>query len=340
LIRDYFSIQLESLHKDDLFRELEVSQGPVEPESTVQGKKVINFCSNNYLGLANNPRLKAGARQSLDKYGTGSGASRLVSGNLDIHETLEDQIASFMNSERAVLFNSGYQANTGIIPSITTPEDAIFSDASNHASIIDGCRLSKASIFVFPHNDIGALKKLLIENKAYRKKIILVEGVYSMDGDLAPLPEITSLAKKYGAIVVVDEAHSIGVFGKSGRGVSDHFDVEEDIDIRMGTFGKALGSFGAFAATRGPIADFLINRARTLIFSTALPAATCGANLAAIELVQKRPELKKQLWENIRLFTRKLKNLGLEISEPTSQIIPIMVGEAEKAMNKCSLRHK
>ncbi len=330
--KDFFSSELEVLQRDDLYRELEVSQGPVETECQINGKRVINFCSNNYLGLANDPKLKEAAKLGLDQYGTGSGASRLVSGNLDIHHKLEEAIAGFLKTPRAVLFNSGYQANTGIIPAITTPEDAVFSDALNHASIVDGCRLSKATKFTFPHNDISALEDLLRQNRAYRKKIIIVEGLFSMDGDLSPVAEIVALAKQYNAITMVDEAHAIGVFGKNGRGVCEHLGVENDIDIRMGTFGKALGSFGAFAATGPSIADYLINKTRTFIFSTSLPAATCGANLAAIDLVQKRPALKEKLWANVRFFMEKIKARGLAPFHSPSQIIPIIIGSKDRAL--------
>src|SRR3990167_5543633 len=306
-MRERFKEYLEQLQSKNLLRFLRTVESDQGPEIIFEGKKYINFSSNNYLGLANHPYLKQAAIEAVEKYGTGSGASRLITGSMSLHEELEKKIAAFKGTESALIFNSGTQANMGAIPALVGENDFIFSDELNHASLIDGYRLSKAKIEVYRHGDVGHVGALLAAppNKGVASsaptqispidgrsqgsplRIIITDSIFSMDGDIAPLPEIMALAKKYDCLVYVDEAHGTGVFGKSGKGVVEHFGIDPKNHrlIQMGTLGKALGSFGAYIAGSKDLIDFLINKARTFIFSTSLPPAVLAASKAAIELI-------------------------------------------------------
>jgi glycine C-acetyltransferase len=295
---------------------------------------VTMLCSNNYLGLADHPLMKEAAVRAVKKYGTSSGASRLVSGNMELHEELEACIAQFKGTEAALVFNSGYAANTGIIPALAGRGDVIFCDRLNHASIIDGCLLSRAKLVRFPHNDTGSLRKLLDENETRGRRLIVTDGVFSMDGDLARLRELVRLKKEFDAILMVDDAHGTGVLGETGKGTAEHFDLLPEIDIHMGTLGKALGSFGAYVAASCEIVEYLVNRARSFIFSTSLPPAVLAISIAAIDIVksQEGATLRARLAENTMFFRSALSAAGFDTMGSETQIVPVFAGEPEKAM--------
>lgn len=325
---------LEKLHQSGLTRFLRTVEGEQGPEILYQGKTYLNFSSNNYLGLANHPLLKEASIEAVRKYGTGSSASRLITGSMTLHEELERVIARFKGTEAALLFNSGYHANIGLIPSLMGEGGLIFSDELNHASLIDGCRLSKAKTFVYRHNNTEHLEELFrrgdplwspINGQAQGPapmRLIVTDTVFSMDGDLCPLPRIMEFAEKYKASVLVDEAHATGVFGKKGRGVVEHFGIPSDHPrlIQMGTLGKALGSFGAYVCGSRELINYLINKARSFIYTTALPPAVVAASLAALHLVQDDLSLKERLWKNVNYF-------GAQ-----SPVVPIIIGGASKTM--------
>lgn len=292
----------------------------------------LDFSSNDYLGLSNHPRLKEAARIAVDKFGTGSSASRLLSGDTPLHHELEDKAARFKGKESALLFNSGYQANVGIISALLGKGDAIFSDKLNHASIIDGMLLSGADIFRFHHNDSVHLEFLLEKHaRRFRNCLIVTETVFSMDGDLAPIGELVKLKEKYNCRIMVDEAHATGIFGKNGTGMAEESVMTERIDFIMGTFSKALGSFGAYLACSEQVKSYLINTCRSFIYSTSLPPSVIAANIESLELVQEEHFRRKELLQNADYFRNELKGLGLEV-RGSSQIVPLILGESEKAI--------
>jgi 8-amino-7-oxononanoate synthase len=302
------------------------------PYITVNNRKLLLLCSNDYLGLAGNDALRHAAVSALEHYGFGSGASRLISGTSKIHQELEERIALFKGTEAALLFNTGYAANTGIIPALAESGDVILSDSLNHASIIDGCRLSKALVRVYRHRDVEHAATLLEECRAYRRKLIVTDGVFSMDGDLAPLPELTVLAEQYGALLMVDDAHATGVFGSCGTGTTEHFGLHGRVPIQMGTLGKALGSFGAYVAGSRTLIDYLLHRSRSFIFSTALPPAVCAASLAALDIVENEPERRETLWKNRDRFIKGLVSAGIDVGISDSPIVPVVIGSAAKTI--------
>jgi 8-amino-7-oxononanoate synthase len=306
---------------------LESAQGPVV---RVGGEPLVNFSSNDYLGLASSPAVRAAASAALELHGVGSGASRLVVGDTPAHHRLEQRLAAFEGSEAALLFNSGYAANTGILPALVGPGDAVFSDALNHASLVDGCRLSRARVVVYPHKDVEALAQALATTPA-RRRLVVTDTVFSMDGDWAPLREIVEVCQAHGAALMVDEAHATGVLGPRGSGLCEELGVAAQVDLRMGTLSKALGAMGAYVATSRVLADLLLNRARPFIFSTALPAAVCAAAEAAVDAVEGDVALRERLWRNIRRFSAGLRVLGLP-AEPRSAIFPVILGEPEQAL--------
>ncbi len=314
-------------------REIESAQGP---RVTIAGQEYLLLCSNNYLGLANHPALIEAACRATCDFGAGSGASRLISGSMSLHHRLEERIADFKGAEAALVFNSGYAANTGIIQGLLGSGDTIFSDSFNHASIIDGCRLSGARTLVYPHNDMQALEEILQRETPQRsgRWLIVTDGVFSMDGDLAPLDQLADLKERFDAWLLVDDAHGGGVLGARGRGTAEHFNCLERIDLQMGTFGKALGSFGAYLAARQEVVTTLINRSRSFIFSTSLPPGVLAANLAAIELVNSEEGLRRRtrLEANRKLFSGMLADAGLDLCGSATQIIPILIGDPQPTM--------
>jgi 8-amino-7-oxononanoate synthase len=327
-----FQDELARLREAGLYRTLRRVEGDQGPTLTLDGREVINFSSNNYLGIANHPALCEAAKAAIDRYGCGSGASRLISGNMTLHEELEAKIAEFKGTEAALVFNSGFQANAGIIPVLVGPGDSVFSDALNHASIIDGCRLAHAKTVVFKHCDIDHLERGLREAPARCRKLIVTESLFSMDGDEAPLAEIVGLAERYGAMVMVDEAHATGVYEPRGAGLVAKLGLGERVAIQMGTLGKALGGFGAYVAGSRDLIQLLINRCRSFIFTTSLPPAVMAMALAAIELVEQEPERRQNLRSNCELLQNGLCELGFKLGESRSQILPLIVGEAGACM--------
>jgi 8-amino-7-oxononanoate synthase len=331
-----FRRQLGELAEAGMLRRLRTIAGAQGPRVVLEGQEVLLLCSNNYLGLADHPLLIEAARQAMNRFGAGSGGSRLISGSMEIHERLEERLASFKGAGAALLFNSGYAANTGILQGLLGPDDVIFSDELNHASIIDGCRLSRARTVVYPHGETVALEALLEEESRRRKGrwLIVTDGVFSMDGVLAPLPELCRLKERFEALLMVDDAHGTGVLGATGRGTGEHFGCLNRIDLHMGTLGKALGTFGAYVAADRAVIDTLINRSRSFIFSTSLPPAVPASALAALDVVQSAEgaSLRRQLKRNCEVFTRRLQQGGIDLPETASPIIPIHTADPEPTM--------
>ena len=326
-----FKQHLDELKEKGLHRSLRVIQGEQGPWVELEGKRVLNLSSNNYLGMASHPRLKEAAARAAHSHGCGSSASRLICGTLELHEALEKRLAKFMKTEAALVFNSGYAANVGIISSVIGKGDIVFSDELNHASIVDGCRLSRAEVVIFPHNDMTALEEKIsssFREVPDRRRLMVVDGVFSVDGDLSPLPELVRLADTYDALLMVDEAHATGTVGPGGRGTLAHFGVEGKVHIIMGTLGKALGGFGAFAAGQRELIDYLINTSRSLIFSTALPPSVLSSALAALDILEKNPSPVAKLRGNADYMRDSLKALGYNVLSSRTPILPIVIGEA------------
>ena len=296
---DFIQAELEKLKAQGLYRKLRLVEGAQGPIFILNGREVLNFCSNNYLGLADHPELAAAAKQAIDRYGCGSGASRLISGNMELHEALENKIAALKGTEAALVFNSGFQANVGVISTLVNEGDVVFSDALNHASVIDGCRLSRARTVIYPHFGLAYLEEELKKAPAGSRKLIVTETLFSMDGDEAPLGEIVDLAERHGALVMVDEAHATGVFGPNGAGVVAKLGLGERVFLQMGTLGKALGGFGAYVAGSQALCDLLINRCRSFIFTTSLPPAVMAMAIAAIDFLYKEPQRRLALWQRL-----------------------------------------
>jgi glycine C-acetyltransferase len=324
--------ELESLRNRGLYRSLRCVEGDQGPTLLIDGREVINFSSNNYLGLANHPALREAAKEAIDRYGCGSGASRLISGNMTLHVELESKIAKLKGTEAALVFNSGFQANTGVIPVLVGDGDVILSDALNHASIIDGCRLSRAKIIVYGHGDLDEIERRLKKSPPNRRKLIVTESLFSMDGDEAPLTDIVTLAEKYGAIVMVDEAHATGVYEPNGAGIVAKLGLGERVLVQMGTLGKALGGFGAYVVGSKALRDLLINRCRSFIFTTSLPPAVMAMAIAAIDLVEREPERRQALRNNCQLLRAGLESLGYSLGTSRSQILPLLIGDATQCM--------
>ncbi len=309
-----------------------VDPGFIKLKHDKHASPLLDFSSNDYLGLSIHPEVISKSRLFLEKYGAGAGAARLMSGDLFIFHELEDKIAGLKGKEAALLFGSGFLANSGIIPALVGRKDVIFSDRLNHASIYDGCRLAGADLQRFRHNDLDHLEELLKKKRGKNQALIVVESLYSMDGDFCPLVELTFLKEKYNCLLMVDEAHATGLFGRNGGGLIQENDVTGQVDIAIGTFGKALGSYGAYAAASRQMVNYLVNRARSFIFSTALPPAVIGASLAAVDLIQKQPELRRELWDKVKIFKDELSRAGFDNSG-FSQIIPLAVGDSDKAVS-------
>lgn len=329
--------QLDRLRQADLYRELPAPLAAVSPRVTIDGQEMINFASNDYLGLASDPRLVEAAHQSLVDEGLGRGASPLICGRGVGHSVLEKQLAEFEGTEAALLFATGFAANAGTIPAMANEGDAIYSDAHNHASIVDGCRLSRAETHIYPHNDVDTLAELLRDGRKYRRRLIVTDTLFSMHGDLAPLPQLGALAEEYDAMLMVDEAHATGVFGAQGRGVVEHFAADhpklhDQVHIRVGTMSKALGSAGGFVCGKQSLIEWLANRARSYVFSTAQPAVASAAALAALEIINEVPSRGKDLLLKAARLREQLAQQGWNTGESECQIIPLHIGSAAETM--------
>ena len=320
-----FLDELKRIKESGLYRQMKYLQSPQQPYVKIAGKSYLMLSSNSYLGLCNDQRLKQTARDAIEKYGVGSGGSRMTSGSYEVHKKLEDEIAAFKGAEAALLFNTGYMANVGAISSIAGKDWVIFSDRLNHASIIDGCRLSGAEIVIYEHCDASDLEKKAHSHRG-RRALVVTDGLFSMDGDIAPLPEIVQVVKKYNMLLMVDDAHATGVLGENGGGTADYFGLQNEIDIQMGTFSKALASEGGFIAGNRDLIDYLTNKARSFIFSTALAPSTVAVSLRALEIVQAEPRLRQSLIANSAWFREKLREIGFEIMDFPTQIISIVLG--------------
>jgi 8-amino-7-oxononanoate synthase len=328
---DLFDDELEHIRAAGLWRELRRIEGAVDTWVELDGQRALLLCSNNYLGLANHPALAAAAAEAAWRYGVGAGASRLISGSLAIHRDLEARLARFKHTEAAVLFPTGYHANVGAITTLVGKDDAVFSDRLNHASIIDGCRLSGAAVHVYPHADVGALGALLRAHPA-RRRLIVTDSVFSMDGDHAPLRELAALAATHGALLMVDEAHATGVEGPSGAGLIEALGLGDAVTVQMATLGKALGAAGAFVAGSARLIELLVNRARSLIYTTALPPPVVAAVDAALDVVAREPERRTRLATLSARLRRRLRDVGFEVPDGSGPIIPVMAGTSERAL--------
>jgi 8-amino-7-oxononanoate synthase len=326
--------RLDELKGLGLYRRMRMVSGPQGPRVVLDGKPVLLLCSNNYLGLADHPRVREAAADAAMRWGVGAGASRLVSGNMTLHRRLEERIAAFKGTQSAVLFGSGYLANIGIVPALARKGEIVFSDELNHASIIDGCRLAGAEAFIYRHGDIDHLASGL-RNADGRGALIVTDGVFSMDGDVAPLEEIVELARRHDIRVMVDDAHGTGTQGPGGRGAVAEAGLDGEVDVVVGTLGKALGSYGAYAACDHLMARYLVNSARPLIFSTGLPPAAVAAAMAALELLQEQPRRVERLADNAEALRDELAREGFDVSGSESQILPLIVGDSGLAMRIC-----
>jgi glycine C-acetyltransferase len=328
----YLSAELDTLAAQGLRRSLRELTGEQAHRSVVDGRSVVNLSSNNYLGLTNHPGLKRRAIEAIERLGVGSGSVRTIAGTMAIHNELERVLAEFKKVEAVVVFQSGFTANAGTVSSILTKEDVVISDELNHASIIDGCRLSRATIKVFPHKDVDAARRILRELPAAPRKLLITDGVFSMDGDLGPLPGLCELAEEFGCIMMVDDAHASGVFGANGRGTVDHFGMHGRVDVQVGTLSKAIGALGGYVAGSRALIDYLHHRARPFLFSTSHPPSVAATCIGAIELLMEEPQIIERLWDNTRFFQRGLKALGFDTGLSESPITPVIAGEGAKAM--------
>lgn len=329
-----FAATLEQLRSDGLHREMRVIDSAQGPRVTLEGTEVLLLCSNDYLGLAGHPAVRAAAAEAAERWGAGAGASRLVSGNMTIHRELEQELADFKGHDSCVLFGSGFLANVGVISALAARGDVILSDALNHASIVDGCRLSRAETIVYDHCDVDALAHGL-KRTGGRHAVIVTDAVFSMDGDLAPLQGIVELARRHRALIVVDEAHATGVVGPGGQGLVSALGLEREVDVVVGTLGKALGSYGAFACCERMTTEFLVNRARTLIFSTGLPPPSVAGALCALRIVREDPKIVERLWRNARVLRSELAAAGFAVAPGDMPIVPLTVGSPRDALALC-----
>jgi glycine C-acetyltransferase len=329
---DYLGSELDSLRHQGLYRQLRILEGEQKAKTTFDHHQVVNLSSNNYLGLTTHPRLREAALDAVRRLGVGSGSVRTIAGTMDIHMELERRLAAFKQTEAVVVFQSGFAANAGTVAAVLTKDDVVISDELNHASIIDGARLSRAAIKVFPHKDPGAARKILQDLPASQRKLLITDGVFSMDGDVGALPELCTLAEEFGCIMMVDDAHASGVFGKNGRGTIDHFSMHGRVDIQVGTLSKAMGALGGYVAGRRTLIEFLYHRARPFLFSTSHPPAVAAACIAAVDVLEQEPEIIDRLWDNTRFFKAGLKALGFNTGLSESPITPVIAGEESHAM--------
>lgn len=328
----FIDAEMERLRREGLFINIRVMGSPADARMVVDGRRVLNLCTNNYLGLANHPQIKAAAKEAIDRWGVGPAAVRTIAGTQELHVELERRLAQFKGVEDALFVQSGFCANQAVIPALVGREDVIFSDRLNHASIIDGCRLSGAKIIVYEHGDADdARRQIATHLGQYRRGMLITDGVFSMDGDIAPLNELCAIAEEYGVITMVDDAHGEGVLGRGGRGIVDHFGLHGRIDIEIGTLSKAFGVVGGVIAGRKRIIDFIRQKARPLLFSSATTPADTAACLAAVDLLENSTELVDRLWANTRRFQAEMRRLGFNLGRTQTPITPVLLGEATLA---------
>ncbi|MGQ9909385.1 MAG: glycine C-acetyltransferase [Candidatus Flexifilum sp.] len=323
--------ELAALREQGLYNHIRTIDSPMDARIIVDGKPVINLCANNYLGLANHPRLREAAKRAIDQYGIGPGAVRTIAGTTSLHVQLEERLARFKRAEAVITVGSGFTANLSVIPALVGKGDVIFSDQLNHASIIDGCRLSRAEIVSYAHNDMADLRAKIAATTEYRRRLIVSDGVFSMDGDIAPLPELVAIAEEHGILLMIDDAHGEGVLGQNGRGIVDHFGLHGRVDIEVGTMSKAFGVVGGIIAARPVIVEWLRQRARPFLFSSAMTIPDVAACLEAVDILEQSDELVARLWANADFLKRELAALGFDIGRSATPIIPVMLGEASTA---------
>jgi len=328
----YLDDELNSLKQQNLYRRLRILDDEQQATTRFDGRTVVNLSSNNYLGLTTHPHLREKAIEAIEKFGAGSGSVRTIAGTMAIHMELEERLAAFKKTEAVVVFQSGFAANAGTVSAILGRDDVIISDELNHASIIDGARLSRATIKVFPHKDVAAARAILRDLPPAQKKLLITDGVFSMDGDIGPVADLAAVAEEYGAIMMVDDAHASGVFGKNGRGTIDHFGAHGRVDIQVGTLSKAMGALGGYVAGSRALIEFLYHRARPFLFSTSHPPAVAAACLAALDILEREPQLIERLWDNTRFFKEGLAALGFNTGISESPITPVIAGESALAM--------
>lgn len=326
--------ELASLKQQNLYNTIRTIDSPQGAWIVVDGKRVLNFCSNNYLGLANDLRLKQAAHAAIDKFGVGPAAVRSIAGTLSLHDELEHRLAQFKDAEATITFQSGFNSNGAVLPALVGKEDVIYSDELNHASIIDGARLSGAKIIRYTHNDAEALEEAITKNAGtYRRALIVTDGVFSMDGDIAPLPRIVEVAERHDLMLMVDDAHGEGVLGRGGRGIVDHFAMNGRVDVEVGTLSKAFGVVGGYIAGKRAIIEWLRQRGRPFLFSSAIPAADAAACIAAVDILEASTELVERLWENAHYFQQAIRRLGFDTGASETPITPVMLGDAQLAQN-------
>src|SRR5256886_2647503 len=328
----FLSTELDSLKQQGLYRRLRILEGEQTPKTRFDHRVVVNLSSNNYLGLTTHPRLREAALEATRRLGVGSGSVRTIAGTMEIHMELERRLAAFKRTDAVVVFQSGFASNAGTVAAVLGKDDFIISDELNHASIIDGARLSRATIKVFPHRDAKAARAIVQELPRERQRLIITDGVFSMDGDLGALPELCDVADQFGCIMMVDDAHASGVFGRNGRGTIDHFNLHGRVDIQVGTLSKAIGALGGYVAGSKALIEFLHHRARPFLFSTSHPPAVAASCIAAIDVLEQEPEIIERLWENTRFFKAGLQALGFSTGSSESPITPVIVGEGALAM--------
>ena len=328
----FLGAELDSLKQQGLYRQLRVLDGEQQPKATFDQRNVVNLSSNNYLGLTTHPRLREAALEATRRLGVGSGSVRSIAGTMAIHMELERRLAAFKNTEAVVVFQSGFAANAGTVAAVLTRDDVVVSDELNHASIIDGSRLSRATIKVFPHKDVDAARRVLQDLPSTQRKLLITDGVFSMDGDPGALPELCALAEEFNCIMMVDDAHASGVFGRNGRGTIDHFGMHGRVDIQVGTLSKAVGALGGYVAGSRTLIDFLYHRARPFLFSTSHPPGVAAACIAALDVLEQEPQIIERLWDNTRFFKAGLEALGFDTGLSRSPITPVIVGEGALAM--------
>ncbi len=330
---DFINEELDKLKEAGLLINIRTIEGPQGAWIKVDGKDILNLCSNNYLGLANSPQLKTASQKAIDDYGVGPAAVRTIAGTTTLHKELEQKLALFKGAESTISFQSGFCANLAVIPAIIGKEDVVFSDELNHASIIDGCRLSKTRIVRYEHCNPEDLQSKIQTEKDIKRKLIITDGVFSMEGDIAPLPEIVEIAEEYDAITMVDDAHGEGVLGRGGRGIVDHFNLHGKVDIEVGTMSKAFGVVGGYIAGTKRFTDYLMQKGRPFLFSSAVTAADVAACIAVVETLNESDDLVKKLWSNTRFFQDRMKQAGFNIGNTKTPITPVMIGDAKVAKN-------